>query len=126
MLTFAAREAATGTNRGNHETRDVEALIRDAHSLGLGLSPSKLSKLARHYRRDSALHGTPFEAWLRNVAACPAQSMPRPGLPTDDDDNETGRTIRYADPTGDTAARRVDDKARFRVRRQAQGVPHAA
>lgn len=87
------------TDRGKHETRSTEELVRAVHALPdlAHLSPAKVSKLVRRFQRDAELHCTPFEVWAANVATCPPQAA-RPHR------NWWG----VVDPTGETAARRVD------------------
>ena len=97
-MTVHAGQAPATHDRGKHETRSTEDLVRIAHRLPqLGhLSPAKVSKMVRHYLRYAALHETPFEVWAVNVVTCPP---------------ETPRPLRNAwgivDPTGETVARRL-------------------
>ena len=85
-------------DRGKHETRSTEDLIRAAHRLPelAGLSPAKVSKLVRLFQRNADEHETPFEVWAVNVVTCP----PEDAKPYRD-------LFGILDPTGETAVRRV-------------------
>lgn len=54
--------------RSKHKDRTVEQLIRDAHKhlaqQHLDLSPSQVTSLVRHYKRQVEPTGFPFEYWL--------------------------------------------------------------
>lgn len=95
MTAPAVHVTATETHRGQQETRNLNQLIVAAHALDLGMSAAKIAKSARRWSRDRLLQVTPFERWIANVAACPAESMPH------------GRGELVADPTGETAVRNV-------------------
>ena len=100
-------------DRPNHEGREtggattVEVLIRDANRIleycGVTLSPSKVSRLARDYKRRVEPNGFSFARFLLNAvemtAAQRAEAERHP---------DVIRVIAYADPTGEAAARNVD------------------
>lgn len=88
-------------DRGNHETRSTEELIRAAHQLPVlaGLSPAKVSKMVRQFQRDADVHETPFEVWAVNVMTCPAEA-PKPYRDL----------FGIVDSTGETAVRRVQQE----------------
>ncbi len=101
---------ARGRIRSNHEDRDrggsapsVEKLIRETHlalgSAGVCMSPSKVTRLCREYVSRVAGKGVPFGAYLANAVALDADR--RRAF------DSLYYRLSYADPTGETAVRRV-------------------
>lgn len=97
---LAAARSATGG------ATSTEGLIRHAHRLladsGVTMSPSKVSRLVRDYKRRVETSGFPFEAFLVNSALLTADQRRRALL-----NPNIVRVIAYADPTGETAVNRV-------------------
>lgn len=83
-------------------TTSAETLIRHAHKLlrncGVQMSPSKVSRLVRDFKRRVEQNGFPFEAFLVNAVQVTAEQ--RRALLADP---AIARVISYADPTGERA-----------------------
>lgn len=92
--------------RRQHERRDVETLIRDAHVIltncGVAMSPSKVSRLARAFKTRVERNGFAFFDFLANAVQLDEQQR-REALANP----EIARVIGYADPTGETAVAHV-------------------
>ncbi|MHC9292492.1 hypothetical protein ACRCUN_08475 [Mycobacterium sp. LTG2003] len=91
----------------------AEALVTHAHKLlancGVSISPSKVSRMVREYKRRVEKNGFPFEAFLVNTVQLTAEQR-RQMLANPD----IARVISYSDPTGETAANNVDRGTRRR------------
>lgn len=98
-LGLKARSAAGGST-------STENLIRRAHDLladsGVAMSPSRVSRLVRDYKRRVETNGFPFEAFLANSALLTADQRRRALLNPD-----IARVVSYSDPTGERAIRNV-------------------
>ncbi|SNC71561.1 hypothetical protein SAMN05445756_1538 [Kytococcus aerolatus] len=101
----------TQNTPGKHETGDqgrsvpgVESLIREAAALlqnaGMPVRPAKLHKLCRTYVNRVAGRGPSFGDFLANSIAMQAHEARR--------FDALYYRLTYADPTGETAARRAD------------------
>lgn len=84
----------------------TETLIKRAHTLlddcGISMSPSKVARIVREFKRRVEHNGFSFEAFLVNSVQLSADQRRR-ALANPD----IARVISYADPTGETAVRRV-------------------
>lgn len=84
----------------------AENLNRHAHKLltncGVHMSPSKVSRLVRDFKRRVEQNGYPFEAFLVNSVQLSAEQR-RKALANPD----IARVIGYCDPTGETAVANV-------------------
>lgn len=84
----------------------AENLVNHAHQLlancGVEMSPSKVSRLVREYKRRVETNGFPFEAFLVNSVQLTAEQRRR-ALANPD----IARAIGYADPTGEAAVNNV-------------------
>lgn len=84
----------------------TEALIKHAHKLlrncGVRMSPSKVSRLVRDFKRQVEQNSFPFEAFLVTAVQLTADQR-RLALANPD----IARVISYADPTGEKAVNRA-------------------
>ena len=104
------RQAASPRIPANERRRITpatpETLAREAYSVlagcGIAASRSKVSRVVRDYLRHAAGTGYPFEAYLVNALRLSAER--RAALTNHPD---WARVISYADPTGESAVRRV-------------------
>jgi hypothetical protein len=84
----------------------TESLVRAAHLIlgnwGITMSPSKVSRLVRDYRRNVADNGYPFFSFLATAVQL-SDEQKRSALMNP----EIARAISYADPTGETAVSNV-------------------
>ena len=96
--------AATRLTAGG--STSAETLVRHAHKLladsGVAMSPSRVSRLVRDYKRRVETNGFGFEAFLVNTALLTADQRRRALLNPD-----IARVVSYADPTGETAVNNV-------------------
>jgi hypothetical protein len=101
MNPFAAQ--AVSAAGGSMST---ENLIRAAHlvldNCGMTMSPSKVSRLVRDYRRHVAPNGYPFFSFLATAVQL-SDEQKRVALMNP----EIARAVSYADPTGETAVNNV-------------------
>jgi hypothetical protein len=97
-----AATAASGTGG----TTSAERLIKAAHlvldNCGIAMSPSKVSRIVRQYRRQVEDNGFGFFDYLANAVQLSDQQK-RAALLNPD----IARAISYADPTGETAVNNV-------------------
>lgn len=87
-------------------SKDAETLIRHAHKLlgncGIDMSPSKVTRIVRDYKRRVEANGFSFEAFLVNSVELTVQERMKMLS-----DPEIARVISYADPTGELAVNNV-------------------
>lgn len=103
-LPAGQRPVTQAAPAGTTNSGSTEELVRATHGVldhyGVGISPSKVSRLVRTYQRTVAGNGVEFGDWIaNNVLLLAAQRH----LVAD----ELRRVISYADPTGETAVRNV-------------------
>jgi hypothetical protein len=95
---YAVTEAGGSTS--------TEKLVRAAHAVlgncGVTMSASKVSRLVRDYQRNVAPNGYPFFSFLATAVQL-SDEQKRTALLNPD----IARVISYADPTGETAVKRV-------------------
>jgi hypothetical protein len=109
----------TATPTSGRTTTSAETLIKHAHKLlndsGIQMSPSKVNRLVRTYKRRVEANGFPFEAFLVNSAELTdderRQALAGPGM----------RRVKGipADPTGELA---VDNLAAIADAAQRLGI----
>ena len=84
----------------------AETLIRDAHTAlsnaGIGMSPSKVSRIVRQFKHRVEANGFTFGQFLANAVVMNAEQRRRVLA-----DPAIARVISYADPTGEAAVANV-------------------